>query len=144
MRIKMPLSLNKKFPLHSFMPISLTTTKWLIPHVIDEYEVWPAFVTKPCIWNLMAQKFGHRQYSPLHALQIAQSLKRIGHNLQKHENKLYSDEDFKLKIVWMCYKNWNEKEKKRFYWLVRKEQKIGENSPPRVFPSQRISSFTKS
>jgi len=40
----------------------------------------------------MAQKFGHHLYSPVDAQQIAQSLRMIGHNLQKSENKLYSDE----------------------------------------------------
>jgi len=31
-------------------------------------------------------------------------------------------------------KNWNEKEKKGFYWLVRKEQKIGEKTLLQGFP----------
>lgn len=40
----------------------------------------------------MAQKFGPHPYSPVDAQQIPQSLRMIGHNLQKPERKLYSDE----------------------------------------------------
>ena len=38
---------------------------------------------KPGTWNLMALKFGPHPYSPVDAQQIAQSLRMIGHNLQK-------------------------------------------------------------
>lgn len=78
---------------------------------------------KPYTWNLTALKLGPDLYSPLLALQIAQCLRRIDHNLLKHEWTSYTQ----IKAWnWKLFE-WNKNNQKQIQFKEVQVKNAGEN-----------------